>query len=875
MALMERETQLAQLADHCHRAIRGEGRLVALHGEAGAGKTSLLQHFLATLSPTVLKLVGGCEPLFTARPFGPLLDFADELPLALSVALREARRDPTLFVDLLSFLRKPLMPKVLVIDDLHWADAGTLDLVRYVARRLAHAPVLFIVTYRGEDLGADHPVRHLLGDLPSATTLRMTVPCLSREAVAALAGPSHRNAADLYDITGGNPFFVTEVLNSPAAAVPPSVFDAMMSRLSRVSPAARALAELAAASPTRIERAVVEDLIGFNNDSNGSGKLIDECVDKGLLQVREGWIAFRHELARMAIEQSLSPGRFAELHRQIFSSLNRDQIRIGHQSHLSRLVHHAHGGGLRAEVLTLAPRAARAASRVSAHQEAAKLYKLAIEYAPELPQDALAEMLESAAEEYRLVSDWDADYAATKRALAIRKALHDPLREAMNLRHLAGVLWRERDQRAEAHAAIVQAITILEKIPPSVELVRAYAELARLHTSWSQYEKSVEVGERAVALAESFDDARCLIEALHACSAAKMYLRDDREARAQLERALAIALHENLEDAAAHLFATLQVVSLIYRDHLYAIDVAERGLAYCEARDLDSFVLRLLDNRALSLTELGRWEEADHTIARCLAEPNISRRLRNSLMFLQAWQDARRGKEGVNAYWMELQKDLDTIRMGYRKAGIANAAAEAAWLRRDITAAQHVIGDGIAAALENSDGRLLAPMLVWAKRCGVTVPDHNVPIGGPHRLELDGDITAAANAWGRLHCRYDRALTLMHGTEAQIREALQELDLLGAKPAAEIAHSRLRATGARGPQPRTRADPLRLTARERQVYELLLKSRSNVQIAQSLNRSERTVENHVARVLNKLGVKSRSELGAVVKNAAEESSGKN
>ena len=853
MLLLERETQLAQLTEGFDRALHGQGRLALVHGEAGAGKSSLIQHFLQALPSGTTRLVGGCEPLFTARPFGPLVDIAEALPPTIAAAVRDARRSATMFVDVLAFLRQSPCATVLVIDDLHWADAGTLDFVRYVGRRLAGISLLFVATFRDDDIATDHPLRRLLGDLPAATTTRIAVPCLSKPGVAALARNAQRGESGVFEVTGGNPFFVTEILNATEGGTPSSVTDAIAGRMSQLTPGALALAELVAVSPKWIERCIVAELVEH------ADALMDECIGKGLLRADGAWLSFRHELARQVVEQGLRPGRSGELHRRLFAALGR---RSTDGDALSRLVHHARSAGLRDEILSLAPRAARAASGASAHREAARLFALAVEYATDLEPAARAELLELAAAEYRLVGDADATIAATQAALELRFALGDDLQQGLNLRRLA-TAQLELGKRDEAESTIARAVAVLERTRPSVQLVLACAEQSRMR-AWSDYREAVAIGSRAIALAEPLGDSRCMVEALHACMLARLYLCDDREARTQLERALDIAIAGNMEDAAAHLFVSLQLAGVIHRDHVYALDAAARGLAYCEARDLDGFVFRLLDNRALSLTELGRWDEADADLDRCLADTRLTGRLRNSLAFLKARQNARRGIAGSEAYWLGLQDDMRAVPLGYRLPAVAAACAEAAWLRGDLAAARRAIGDGIDGALASRDTRLLGPLRVWARRCGLPVHGHVPEVAPAHACELAGDIATAAAHWQARGCVFERILTLLHGDREQVHEALRWLDALGARPAADIARQRLRALGERnarcGPQPRTRNDPMGLTRREREVYELLTQGLSNAAIAARLHRSERTVESHVACVLSKLHVGSRIEL---------------
>ncbi len=873
MEFLERESELARLIALHGRAANGDGVCVLIHGEAGIGKTTLVRQFVRTLSINAKPLIAGCEALFTPRPLGPLIDLADQLPPSITEALHEGRTYNGLFPSFLTFLseaRDERKPIVLVIEDIHWADASTLDFIRYVGRRLSGVSALMVLTYRDEALTHDHPLRRVLGELPAANTTRLPLAALSVNAVEQLAALAHRSANGIFEVTAGNPFFVTEVLLESNHNVPASVRDAVLARVSHLNPHARRMVELVSITPNRIERTMLDALLG--NAGADTGPLIDECTALGVLQQTGIWLAFRHEIARQAVEQSLAAEYCARLHRRVFAHLRE---RFGEAADVTRLVHHAERGGLDDEVLAIAPRAARAAANASAHREAAKLYTLAVKHASALKSRAVhAELLELAAEEYRLVSDVDGFVDATQSALALRVKLNDAVGEGMNQRRLAATLWRERGDRARAEIAITRSIAVLESLSPSVELVLAYATLSRLQCSWSDYDESINIGERAIKLAKTFDDASCLVEALHACATAKSFIRDDRAARKELEDALDIALAAKLEGAAASLFTTLQAVGVIYRDHLYALEIANRGLQYCEARDLDMFAFRLLDNRALSLTELGRWDEADRDIDECLGTPNIGQRLRNSLIYLKAKQDARRDVAGAHNYWLVLQTDLNAIPMGYRVAAIAAACVEAAWLRSDLPAAQQMINVGIEEASARKDTRLLAPLLVWAKRCGVATPD--VPsalskaIAAQHAHELNADIGASAGVWAKLGCRYERALTLVHGNEAEMREALQEFDALGAKAAAEIARARLKAAGARdvqrGPHARTATDPLGLTARQREVYELLTQGLSNAAIAAKLHRSERTIENHVADLFGKLNVRSRSELIARAAN---------
>ncbi len=877
MQLLEREAPLARLTEAHRGAVSRKGRCVLIHGEAGIGKTSLLRTFLDALGPSTTALVAGCEALFTPRPLGPLVDLADHFAPSVTAALHEGRTSNGLFPGMLAHLRAAPQATVLAIEDLHWADEGTLDFVRYLARRIDSTPVLLALTYRDDEIGAEHPLRRVLGDLPAAHTLRVALEPLSKIAVQRLvreAGSAcAREAQALWQATGGNPFFVTEVLDvrpTPGAPhadmplpttperLPASVRDAVLARLARVG-AARVVAEVVSVSPQKLERAIVEAMVPHAAAS------IDVCVAAGVLRAQGHRLEFRHELARQAVEQSLLPLRRTNLHRELFDLLAGTFAAF---SNPTRVLHHAERGDRGADVLALAPLAAREAAAASAHRAAAAHYALALEHAHSATAAARAELLEAAAHEQRLIGRVDVAMATTREALALRRELGDAAAVATNLRLIAEARWVDHGDRAAAEESIRESLRLLEALPPGVDLAKSLCVGASLRSGWSDYAGAADASSRALALAESLGDTPTLIEALCVAASARLCARDDEPAKAQLERALALAIEEGLDDRAGQIFVVLQTWVMNHRDYARSLDLAQRGIAYCEARDLDRHLAAIHDRRATALAEMGRWSEADVDIDLALASPATSRRLHDSLRFLRARLNVRRGHGDAMSYWREVQRAPEQLRVGFRVPAVAAACAEAAWLRGDIETAACMARLGMDAACSRNDARLAGPAAVWLHRCGASMPALSLIVARQHALELAGDIDGAADAWARLSCPYECALTLLHGDEVQIRRGLDLLRELGAEPAARIAQERLRALGVRGvprgPQPRTRIDPLGLTARERQIYELMVQGLGNPAIAQRMHRSTRTVEHHVASVFAKLGIGSRVELLARV-----------
>src|SRR6266700_1026578 len=330
MNLLERDHCFEQLSILYRTATTGNGRTVLVSGEAGIGKTALVEQFVSLHCRAVRRLWGACEALFTPRPLGPLYDIAAQVHGSLSTLMSRDTPRPMVFSALLDELQKSASPTVVVIEDVHWADEATLDLIKFLGRRISSLAVLFIVTYRDDALSRDHPLWSVIGDLPG-------------KAVTHLAHQRHQSVEQLYTITGGNPFFVTEVLASDTPGIPMTVRDAVLARVARLSPAARPLLELASIVPGRTERWLLEAVLGAATSA------LEECLTSSMLSLDQTTVAFRHELARQAVESTLSLLRKPALHAQVLQAL----LNHGEDtSQAARLVHHA--AGAHDEALALA-----------------------------------------------------------------------------------------------------------------------------------------------------------------------------------------------------------------------------------------------------------------------------------------------------------------------------------------------------------------------------------------------------------------------------------------------------------------------------------------------------------------------------------------
>ncbi|MGB6454497.1 MAG: AAA family ATPase, partial [Streptosporangiaceae bacterium] len=387
----------------------GHGGTILVPGEAGIGKTTLLRHFAADVPVDTKILWASCDPLFTPRPFGPLLELAAEISSGLAAQIAGSSGPFDAAIALIREIRQ-LAPAALVIEDVHWADEATLDVVRLLASRLDSMPVLLILSYRDEELDRADPLRVVLGDLsePGRVVARVTLDGLSETAIATLADREDIDAPEMHARTGGNPFFVTEVLAAGTDQVPRSVRDAVLARAARLTGPARDLLDAAAVVPGHVNGQLLAAL-----DPAGADNL-DECLRAGMLTAAGGDVAFRHEIARVVIEESLPAGRRASLHRRALSLLERN---VGSASEPARMVHHADAAGDKASVLRYAPAAGDLAAAAGAHREAAKLYERALEVASDIPAEERASLLERFAAEGYLATLGNKPVAALTEAL--------------------------------------------------------------------------------------------------------------------------------------------------------------------------------------------------------------------------------------------------------------------------------------------------------------------------------------------------------------------------------------------------------------------------------------------------------------------------
>jgi DNA-binding CsgD family transcriptional regulator len=856
--LLERDDLLEKLDDALADAGDGRGRLCLVAGEAGVGKTALTRRFCEMRAGSARILRGACDALFAPRPLGPLLDFAPGAGGDLEKLVEAGARPHDVAAALVDELRAHA-PTIVVIEDLHWADEATLDVLRLLARRIEAIPALVLATY-ADELSRSHPLRIVLGELATERALeRMTVERLSPAAVAELAEPYGVDADELYRKTAGNPFFVTEVLACADGEIPHTVRDAVLARLARLNDEAGSLLEAVSIIPRPAELWLLESLAADSLDA------LEECVASGMLTSDSGHVAFRHELARLTLEESLAPSRRVELHRKALATL---ESRMVGAPVYPRLAHHAEAAGDAEAVLRFAPAAAERAAALGAHREAAAQYARALRFAEGLPLRRRAELLHRRSYETYLIDQYDDSIGAMEAALACYRTLGDGLGEGKSLRSLSHLLWCP-GRIAEARDAGNDAVTVLERLPPGPELAMAYASLAELCTSDDDAEGALSWATRALELAESLDNTEIVARALSYIGAIE-FLGGSQEGKAKLERSVELATAAGREERVASALLYLAVVACERRSYAIANRYLDEGFRYCADRgqDLHAFYFRAY--RARAELDQGNWSEAAGLAANVLSEERTSVLPRIIGLAVIGLLCARRGDAGT---WGALDEALALAEPSDelpRIALVAAARSEAAWLEGRLETIVPETENALVLARRRRS-RWALDLAYWRWRAGA---QEETPFDAsePRALEIAGHAKRAAEAWSRLGCPYEAALALADADdERSLRRSLEELEGLGARPAATMVARRLRERGIRGlprgPRPTTRDNPAQLTSREVEVLALVEEGLRNTDIAKRLFLSRRTVDHHVSAILAKLGVRTRGQAGAAARRA--------
>lgn len=914
MELVERQTQLDALVAAVDRAGQGVGSTVLVSGEAGIGKTSLLGAFAVAVGGSTRVFEGACEALLTPRTLGPFRDMAR----GRGGALRTGDRDAVIDALLDELGRSGAPPAVVMVDDAHWADDASLDVIRYLARRVAGLRAVLVVSYRDDEVPDDHPLRQVVGSLGGPAVLHLELPRLSDDVVRRLAVTAGVDPEPVVDAVEGNPFYLTEVLAAPGVEVPPSVRHAVLARVASLPENCRAALEQLAVVPSGAESWLVEALLP-------DPIVLAAAERRGVVVAEPGLVRFRHELARLAVEHAIPGSMRVELHRRVLrvrvearaevarragsvdraglagcdgtvgcagssgcagtadcvETPNTDDRGAQHgrpecptRGEASRLVHHAVGAGDEPAIARYGAMAAHeAAAAGGSHRQVVEFAELALERGELLGPCDVARLHGVAASALRALNRYGEAAEHARAAVELWDEIGAAPLELGEALLVASRLCTVRSDPDGALAAALRARTVLEPLGPGRALALCYSTLGGLDAIMSRNEAAVAWAERALEVALKAGSTDVVARAL--CSRGLARIALGRESGfTDLEHAVEAAQRSRQGECLAMTAHNLAVAYLRFghpdRSQRY-LEIADQA---AEDHKLPAFHFPNEAQWCHLLLWRGDWDEAHDrlrallrsvastgsSVGSSVGEADPGTNLVLPLAFLGRLL-ARRG-DGAAQAMVERAWELAVVTGERHKIAVAGGARiEAAWLRGDADAVRTVAAELRAVAAMPGQEFLRAEVLRHLCRAGVEVEPFT---GCPPAMAagMTGDWAAAAKLWAEAGNPYEEALELTESPEpGTVARGLQLLDDLGAVPAAALTRRRLRAEGMRGiprgPSAATRANPGHLTARQTEVLALLVDGCTNAEIAARLYLSQRTVDNHVAALLDRLGVSSR------------------
>ncbi|MFF0264583.1 ATP-binding protein [Kribbella sp. NPDC004536] len=842
--LVEREFELGEVAAAVADAATGDGAIVLLAGEAGIGKSSIIRALPAALPGRHRMLVGQCDDLTPPRVLGPFRDIGAKLGPSFAAAL--LAEDRSRVIDsLLAELSASKQPTILVVEDMHWADEATTDVVSYLIRRIDQLPAVLILSYRDDHhLGYDHRLRNVLALTARCQRHRLLRPSpLSLTAVRRLSLPSGLDPDEVFAVTSGNPLFVSEVVASgDVDSVPPTIAAATMVGMSGLSANTRASLERLSVVPSGLERWLAEAAL------DGDLSPLAMAEQHGLMTVSPQHVAFRHELMRRAVLDSLVAVQRIAYNQKILAAL----LHAPSDVDVSRILHHAAEAGDNAVIVEYGPLAARKAAAAGSHREAAVHYRLVLEHREVFSPAEQVVLLERYATECYTVGLAKLAAQQQEEVVRLRRQLHDTLALGTSLRLLSRLEWWAGHQ-ADAHVAIAEAIAVLKIVGDDVELAYALS-YSSLYSSADDPDGAIEVGRSAVSMAQSTGVAAVTSVALYNAGVTLWYLGRS-GGQALLEESLKVALDAHEIEHACR--ADLALVWMFADDLHYA--EAERRLdaAIEMARDgeLDGFRRQMHLHRSIIDLARGAWDSAEREAELAATAQSTTR---SGALAILAQLRQRRGQDSsalLASAWSGASELGPPV-----LAPVAIATLEASWLTGEPAPYSFVaLYEEVRKFGSKSQ---TAELGYWARANGLPIQPYRSD--HPYDLLADGKWQQAAKIWRAAGCPYEEALALSQSSDPEdLLAALSILDALGGRPLARRIRQRLRELGVqrvpRGPTAATLSNPGGLSRRQAEVVHLLAEGLTNAEIATRMVLSVRTVETHVAAIMEKLGASTRAE----------------
>ena len=852
MELIERAGVLAALQKTFKNVKEGEGHCLFISGEAGIGKTSLVKTFCHQQENCIV-YQGACDALFTPRPLAPLYDIVWQIRSDLWPATHTIEERSELFLKFFHELSGKKEKILIVFEDIHWADEATLDFIKFFARRITKLPCLFILTYRDNEINSGHYLRNILGDLSPQTFTRIQLQPLSKEAVYKMAVEKGFDAETVYNISGGNPFYVTEILASYSPGVPENIKDAILAVYNRQEKGTKNAWEICSVIPEGLE------VNRFARIKSSWDEGMDHCFALNIIIIKNDRVVFKHELYRRTIEASLSPFKRIELNKKILEFL---LVSFEESGEIERIVHYAKNANENELVIKYAPLAARQAASVGAHTEAAKLFLTAIEYSSGDKKQLLA-LYEAYAYECYLTNQTTEAIIYNSKALELWKQKGD-IEKLGNCLYFLSRLWWINDNLKKAEYFAGQAIEVLDSQPSSNAKAMAYSLMSQLKMFSDLPAECMVWGEKAIALAKELSNTAVLSYALGNVGSVRIRIPAFREeGLSMLKQSLEIASQHNHKDSEGMAYVNMGYNGLITKDYALAKETLAIGIPYCEENNFALWRLYLLTIKAKLKLETGEWAEAYDLANKLREDEKTAKLVKIFVLAIVATIDMRRGNiEHVLPRLIEAKEKAFETMEPQRIIQALTAFLEYEWIMGSHFIEKEVIESTIE--LIGTRGNIYgnSEFAFWLQKArGRTLPLKEIYEG--YDVSDLAKAKKAAKLWKEKGCPYNEALALFQSNEDDKRKAITIVQNLGGDAVYQKMKLEMRSSGIkkipRGLRESTKANPAQLTNRELDVLQLLQKGIQNKEIAGTLFISPKTADHHISSILFKLDVNSRTK----------------
>jgi DNA-binding CsgD family transcriptional regulator/tetratricopeptide (TPR) repeat protein len=845
VSLLERDHELAVLGSAVVAAVSGSGSGVAITGDAGTGKSVLLDATVADAEIRVLR--AGCDPLRTPRPLGPFRDIAGDAGLGDLIHDDDAGL-ARICEDVYAALRTE--PTIVVIEDIHWIDSASVDVLRFLARRIETLPVCLLVSCRDRELDDLHPVRALLGDIARSDSFtRLSLRSLSLEAVRELVAETALDSEKVHVLTGGNPFFVTEIAKDPARPMPVSVRDAILDHASAVAADDFETLQLVAAAPDRVDHRLLPAL-GIDLPT------LRRLDASGLLRRTDDGLEYRHELARLAVESTIPPAGRPPLHTRLLAAYEQLESRDP-----AVLTHHAVEAGDDARAVEYATAAAQQATHAGSHTDAAAFLQTAIEHLPDGQDEQRATLLQAMGFEQYMTSRLAEGIATIRSSFPLWRQIGDfaGLAAAYDM---CAVLeyYNARRQDAENHAE--RAAEMADEAGARVAFGTAKVTRAYLAAQRNEFDFALACcGEAEQVAHEESDTVLAVRSGLFRSVVG--FAQGDLEAREQVGSFIQEAREHTLDELASTGYSNLAYHDVEQRRLRSAAHVLEKSLPFADERDIPICHHWQTGVRSRLHLYQGHWDAALEDAAEVLSRPGMPLGtlwplLASALIPLRRGTDSA-SEEPLEAAW-RLCESLDEP---VRRAPLLAALAERVWMIGGDDPRVSTLAVDEVKRLQSVTGASWAvgDLAVWLQRLGLLeeVPDG---LAEPHRYTLEGRHEEAARWWHGAGDPFQAALSWGDSADRDHQaNGVTMLDDLGATATADRRREQMRAAGhshvpAR-PRASTRANPSGLTNRQLDVARLMARGLTNAEIASRLYISPKTADHHVSAVLSRMGIPNR------------------